>query len=297
MIEVKNMIINNVNSNQSEILNEGLFSKTKINYCPHCESMEFTKYGKFNNRQRYLCKECLRTFSETTNTPRYYSKKGPEHWEEYISIMFNYSSLRESAKEVNINLKTAFIWRHKILYALESMTKTKELKDSIEMRKLFIRENHKGNRTNIINEGRKVWVIASSDSNDETFAKPISLGFWNKRNFDKLVYSKINEDSYIRAFGDNYIKSVASKHNKDKVEKVSSNSKCLVNYFTANIKGIISSYHGVATKYLPHYFSLAKIISLAKEYNILDLLNNISTYNSYIPGENFKKILLPFQLI
>ena len=80
MIEVKNMIINNVNSNQNEILNEELFSKhlfskTQISHCPNCESIEFTKYGKFNNHQRYLCKECHRTFCETTNTPRYYSKK------------------------------------------------------------------------------------------------------------------------------------------------------------------------------------------------------------------------------
>jgi len=276
-------------------LTEHLFSTNITNHCPHCDSTQFTKYGRFNDHQRYMCKNCNRTFCETTNTPRYYSKKGAVCWAEYLTLLFENASLRELANELNINLKTAFIWRHKILYALESITETKELSDYIEMRKIFIKENYKGNRTNIVNEGRKVWVIASSDCNDDAFAKPISLGFWKKSNFDKLIYSKINKDSYLKAFGDNYIKSVAFKHNKDKVEEVNPNSKCLIHHFIGNIKGIISNCHGVATKYLPHYFSLAKIISLNKECDVLELLNNIIMYNSYISGKNLKEIPFPFQ--
>lgn len=299
---ITNSKMNDITMNEimfltKEKFTEQLLPKKNIDLCPRCESKNFIKYGRSNNSQRYMCNNCNKTFSDTTNTPRYYSKKGIKYWEHYISLMFEHTSLRESAAIVDINLKSAFIWRHKILHAIESMTETKVLTDCIEMRKLFIEENYKGNKNNIVNKRRKVWVIASSDCNDDTFAKPISLGFWKKSNFDKLVYSKISKDSYIKTLGDNYIKSIASKHNKDKVEKANPNSRALINHFIGNIKGIISGCHGVATKYLPHYFSLAKIISLAKECDVLELLNNISIYKSYVSSKSLKEIPLPFQLI
>lgn len=274
-----------------------LSTKTQIYYCPHCKSTKFTKYGNFNGSQRYMCKNCNRTFCKTTNTPRYYSKKNSKYWQKYITLLCNTTSLRESADNIKINLKTAFIWRHKILHALEAMIETNELKDCIEMKKLFIKENYKGNKTKIINKGRKVWIIASSDSNDDTFAKPISLGLWRRRNFDKLVYNKINIKSYIQAFGDSYIRAVAIKHNKGRIRKASPNSINLLNRFVKNIKGIISDCHGVATKYLPHYFSLAKIFSLSKKYSIISLKDNLSYYKSFIKGSNIKDILPTFETI
>ena len=296
---ITNLIISNNSTNPTiyELLSNYFSAKISINHCPHCKSTKFIKYGKFNDSQRYLCKNCNRTFSKTTNTPRYYSKKNSNYWQKYITLLCTATSLRQSAQKNKINLKTAFIWRHKILHALESMIETSELNDCIEMRKLFIKENYKGNRTKIVNEARKVWIIASSDSNDDTFAKAVSLGLWKKRNFDKLVYYKLNKKSYIKAFGDNYIKSIALKHNVGKAEKSSSASISLINRFIGNIKGIISNCRGVATKYLPHYFSLAKILSLVKNFSILELNNNISNFSSYIPGDNLKEILPSFETV
>uniref|UniRef100_UPI0014705BAC IS1 family transposase n=1 Tax=Bergeriella denitrificans TaxID=494 RepID=UPI0014705BAC len=40
----------------------------KISCCPHCQSSQFVKNGKTDGNQRYLCKECGRTFVESTGT-------------------------------------------------------------------------------------------------------------------------------------------------------------------------------------------------------------------------------------
>ena len=42
--------------------------------CPHCGSADIKKHGKKDNRQRYRCKDCGKTFIETSNTMLYRSK-------------------------------------------------------------------------------------------------------------------------------------------------------------------------------------------------------------------------------
>jgi len=56
--------------------------------CPHCGSGNFVKYGRTSiGRQRYRCRVCRKTFSETTDTPFMYSKKTLKTWVEYIFCM------------------------------------------------------------------------------------------------------------------------------------------------------------------------------------------------------------------
>ena len=37
--------------------------------CLHCGSVSVKKNGKYRARQRYLCKDCGKTFNDMTNTP------------------------------------------------------------------------------------------------------------------------------------------------------------------------------------------------------------------------------------
>lgn len=291
------MIINAENSNNMGFNFLININDRKIKCCPHCKSTLFIKHGKSNGKQRYLCNNCKITFSTTTNTTLYHSRKPFKLWSEFLVLLLSNTSLRDSSTKLQINLKTAFTWRHKLLNCLTSITKTTKLKDCIEMRKIFIRENNKGQRGKLENTGKKVWVIVSSDSNDDTFAEPISLGCFRKNNFTKLVYSKIHVNSYIKTFGDNYIKGIANKHNQNKIEKSNYSSKELVYTFSKNIKGIISKCRGVATKYLPHYFSLAKIISLNRKYSHSQLLDIFSYSYSYITVEQVKAMIPVYQSI
>ncbi|WP_456298072.1 transposase [Alkaliphilus pronyensis] len=43
--------------------------------CSHCKSLVVIKNGNIKDKQRYRCKECTKTFSDTTLTPFAYSKK------------------------------------------------------------------------------------------------------------------------------------------------------------------------------------------------------------------------------
>ena len=85
------------------------------NFCPHCQSENIMKNGHSRGVNRSVCKDCKRTFSLTSKTVFERTKKDLSKWYEYIGYMFDGLSVRKIASKMNINPKTAFYWRHKIL--------------------------------------------------------------------------------------------------------------------------------------------------------------------------------------
>ena len=82
--------------------------------CPHCHIGLNNRHGKAGAMQRYRCKNCMKTFNAVTKTPlaRLQYK---EKWLDYSQCMISGKVLRESASDCDINLKTAFRWRHRFL--------------------------------------------------------------------------------------------------------------------------------------------------------------------------------------
>ena len=96
-----------------EEVKEFRFSKGKV--CSHCNSELISRNGKYNGNQRYICKDCRKTFSDFTNSATYRNKKSLDKWLKYDKSMIMGLSIRKSAKNVGINIATSFFWRHKIL--------------------------------------------------------------------------------------------------------------------------------------------------------------------------------------
>ena len=54
--------------------------------CPHCGSRAVNKFGFFNEKQRYRCKQCKKTFNLYTNTLLSWSHY-KDKWEAFINTM------------------------------------------------------------------------------------------------------------------------------------------------------------------------------------------------------------------
>lgn len=78
----------------------------KITNYPHCQSTYFVKNGKDCGNQRYLCRECKKSFVEQTGTILYDSQKDFDAWGKYIHCMIEKYPLRKCAEICNINLAT-----------------------------------------------------------------------------------------------------------------------------------------------------------------------------------------------
>ncbi len=100
--------------------------------CPHCNSINVKKNGHKGLMQRFMCHDCHKTFTARNNTITFSSKKSLATWKKYISCMMDGLTVRKSAEICGINKDTAFIWRHKILDALQNMASGVNLDGIVE---------------------------------------------------------------------------------------------------------------------------------------------------------------------
>jgi transposase-like protein len=112
--------------------------------CPHCGGVHYYRYGKFKDSQRFKCKDCGKTFCECTGTWLEGIHK-KELVEDYLTLMIAHTSLDKTSKKLNINKKTAFDWRHKILSSFEQNTGV-EFEGVVESDETFFEHSEKGHK-------------------------------------------------------------------------------------------------------------------------------------------------------
>ena len=114
--------------------------------CPHCASTRLVKNGTHNGRQRFLCRECHKTFGEATNTILHSTKKDIIQWIKFPWCMVRGYSLFRCHEEVGISARTAFFWRHKILFAISKILKTDKVDGIVEADETYFLKSFKGKR-------------------------------------------------------------------------------------------------------------------------------------------------------
>jgi transposase-like protein len=105
--------------------------------CPHCGSKAVNKFGFFDGKQRYRCKECKKTFNLYTKTLLSWSHY-KDRWEAFIKTMSQDLSLRQAEKQVGVSYVTLFYWRHKIMTILNETNEDK-LHGTLEIMKMKLR--------------------------------------------------------------------------------------------------------------------------------------------------------------
>ncbi|WP_064612582.1 IS1/IS1595 family N-terminal zinc-binding domain-containing protein [Streptobacillus moniliformis] len=150
---------NNVNfDSQMEILVtnslERKLNNLKINCtCPKCKSSIKVKNGKRpNGIQEYKCKDCGTKFTAFTNT---ILEKTRWHWDIWIKVLemtINNFSIKKMVNVLendygctNINEKTVWLWRMKLIHFIASLPIPK-LTGIIQIDETFVRESQKGSR-------------------------------------------------------------------------------------------------------------------------------------------------------
>ena len=98
-----NSLITDTNSFRS------FFSQKKFEngvFCPHCNSINVKKNGHKGIIQRFLCKDCGKSFTSRNNTITFSSKKSYPIWKKYIECMMNCERIFNEAKRLENISKT-----------------------------------------------------------------------------------------------------------------------------------------------------------------------------------------------
>lgn len=123
-------------------------TSSTVHVCRKCGDEKIVKFGKDKNgKQRYRCRVCGATFTETSYSVVSNTRCSMDVWEKYISLLLERKTLAVCAKQCKISMRTAFIWRHKILSALQRKQDDQALSEIIELDELYVPISFKGNHT------------------------------------------------------------------------------------------------------------------------------------------------------
>lgn len=245
-----------------------------LSQCPHCHSHQIRKWGKSGSTQRYHCKECRKTFNNKTKTPL--AKLRKSHlWDKYIHCMVLKLTLREAAAICGINLKTAFLWRHRFLIAQAGKNHDK-LSGIIEVDEFFLAYSEKGSKTLVdtkiarkrggnidkrTKEGQ-VPVLLSIDRSNHMITPILSAD--TTAEIVANFAANITENSVLCSDGSRAYVTVAKQKSCDHKRLINNKVRVLdsvyhiqtVNGAIAHFKGWVNvKMRGVATKYLSHYLA------------------------------------------
>jgi transposase-like protein len=114
--------------------------------CPRCGTLAVVRYGKDkNDRQRFMCRGCHRTFNILTGTLMARARK-PDVWGRYLDCVSNFMSVRKIVLTgIAISHLTVFRWRHRFLAATINDTAA-VLSGVIEVDETFFVRSFKGHR-------------------------------------------------------------------------------------------------------------------------------------------------------
>ena len=242
--------------------------------CPHCHSQKIKRNGKVNNRQRYLCNACSKSFMSTFNTP-FYRLRTPEKWLKYFTCMLNSLTVRRSATSCEITKNTAFSWRHKFLSLLNIQDKT-HLSGIVEMDETLFRYSEKGSRNlshtrhkrggDQAGRGRAkgdwVAVLVARDRQENIFDKCLKSS--TGESLYHLLNTHIDKDSVICSDGFRAYNVLTNKLGMaHKAINLSKGIRVIekvfhiqnVNSYHGRLHGWMHRFNGVATKYLDNYLS------------------------------------------
>lgn len=199
-------------------------------------------------------------------------------------------SIRKTAIACGIHRNTAFLWRHKILDALQNMAESVTLDGIVEADEIFFaisyKGNHKTSKTFTMprpahKRGKsthmrglsheKVCVPFAVNRNGLSIAKITNTGRVSTKNLHSLYDGRIESDStlvtdkmnsYVRFTNANDIHLVQLKTGKSK--KGIYNIQHINNYHS-QLKRFMRGFNGVSTKYLNNYLVWNNLVNYAKE--------------------------------
>jgi len=250
--------------------------------CPQCKSEKIKRNGNKKGSQRFLCKDCGRTYSETTNTIMAYSHYGEAVWKQAIRDTVNCIPLEETASSMQLSHSTAFNMRHKILLALESeeIREPTVLNGVCELDDTYVLESYKGSKLppDFWRKPRKHGAVAQKRgiSNEyicistgvgrdgASYSKTVTRAAPSKDDLIEVFGNRIGEEALILCDGATSYAALG-ENCACPVQNVSvdgaKSGKGFYNINTANsfhsfIKDKYNQFRGVATKYLNRYNAL-----------------------------------------
>jgi len=324
LLEFKKYVLDNLKAllSKKDGVSNILKKENVILYCPNCNTKLYRNGKTKTGVQKYICKDCKTTISETTGTVLYHSKKTFDIWKEVIDNLFDGLTLRRMSEKLKINLHTSFDMRHKVLKALSKFVEELNLKGEIETDEKYVSINLKGTkkdkmprlskkRTSSAFRGishHKVCIATAIDEYDNLIMKVTGLGPITTDMLEVTYKDRIEKQSklitdckssYIR-FCENFnlkLTSIKSgTYQNDELKNLSN-----INNVHSQLEVWLCKFRGVSTRHIQDYlnwFTYMLVMKRKYETDKLEtkLYKDVIVNNNYISSKDILSIAFPINL-
>lgn len=285
--------------------------------CPICGSCHIKKNGKDSySRQRYICKDCHKTFNDRTYTLFAWSHLSLEQWLLFIDLEVSEMKLEDEAHFLGTSITTCFCMRHKLYHAATEIINKQTLSGETEVDTQYLSINLKGTKPyNMPRYSKKrggqsafrgishhkISVVCAADENDYMIMNITGLGSesFEKYKSNEMYFDDIKEiisdsKTCIQQFA-NYLGTTNNKVPTSPTEKkhLTKDGKSLgiINEMMSEVSGLITKTKGISTRYLQGYLNFN---ILRKQMNYKYKRNEITEkiMDLVIETSSFKNILV-----
>ena len=268
-----------------EYLTEKRFSGGRV--CPICGGTHVQRNGRRKNgSQKFVCRDCRKTFSIRKNTIFNGTHKSMAVWNEYMACMAEGLSLDKSAERCGISHGTSFVWRHKILDAISEGEKGMSLGGIVEADETFVAESYKGNAALFAsgaatrvprkrgggNHSRGlsdelVCVPCAMDREGNAISKVAKLGKCSSEALEQTLGGHVSPDATLCSDGESSYRNF-SKGNGNKLVQIKGGRKAVkgifhiqhINAYHSKLKRFLDLFKGVSSKYLNNYLTWNNVV-------------------------------------
>lgn len=241
--------------------------------CPRCRSAHTYRHGHANGLQRHRCRDCGRTFNALSGTPLSRLRhKG--RWLDYLDCMLDSRTVRRAASSVGVASATSFRWRHRFL-SLSKDERVERLAGIAEADEMYVLESHKGARKldrpprkrggkatkrGISNE--QMCILVARDRSGQVIDAVTGKGALTRQQLSRHLAPRLEPDVLLvtdaHAAYRGFAREAGIAH-----EAVNASAGVRargavhiqnVNAYHSRMRTWLYRFHGVASRYLAHYF-------------------------------------------
>ena len=254
--------------------------------CQHCGSERFVKNGHNRKigRQRYVCRDCKRSFEDSSGTFFFHSRIGYSVWMTFIGCEIVGLPLRQEEAICGVSKTTCFNMRHRLYSALSGYQDRRKLQGECQIDCAYTSINLKGWKKGMPRFSKKrgkhkpdrnhkqlraisrhkICLLTSIDENDHILFKIAGPGVEDTAKYERFRPFFSRKAGFI-CDEKRCIESFARKH-RFPLDIIPSgafvsergNSLSSVNQFHQEFAELIRKKHGIGTRHLQSYMDILR---------------------------------------
>lgn len=243
--------------------------------CPDCDEREkLIKYGTDRHgNTRLKCKSCKRTFLKDHGLPHHKSHCSENEFKEFLTSMLRDATLQELAEAYDINIETAFNWRHNFLDYIQELQEDVWLAGRVWADETQLSKNEPGpSGEDSQNKRESIAILTAKDYKGRTVVQPTSDGGMGKARDIEPTFKKylVEENTTLATDGAGNFEKYCNDNSVDhEVFGSKSDDMDMVNWLHSKFKNWYAQFRGVGSKYMPKYCAWFSFLENDEELKVL----------------------------